>query len=69
MFCLLLGKRALIANDEAKTKLESEVASRKSLEESNTKYRILSQIRSHPVKIPQYGFIRTAINFSVVVVF
>ena len=56
---------ALFANDEAKTKLEPEVASRKSLEESNTKVRILSQIRSHRIKIPQYGFIRTAVNFSV----
>ena len=41
---------ALFANDEEKTKLEPEVASRKSFEESNTKYRILSQIRSHQIK-------------------
>ena len=58
---------ALFLNDEAKTKLEPEVAFRKSFEESNTiKYRILSQIRSHRIKIPQYGFKRTAVNFSVI---
>ena len=57
---------ALFANHEAKTKLEPEVAFKKSFEESNTiKFRILSQIRSYRIKIPQYGFIRTAVNFSV----
>ena len=55
---------ALFANHEAKTKLEPEVAFRKSFEESNTtRYRILGQIRSYRIKITAVWFYKDCGKF------